>query len=922
MHARIDALLDAAHPAGQAPLASDADFLRRAHLALTGMIPTAAEARAFFVESAPDKRARLIEQLLGSREFVRWMSVRLDLMLMERRTEKHVKAPGWQQFLEDSVAANKPWDQLVREILSVDGADEKTRPLARWALEREADPHALTRDVGRIFLGRDMTCAQCHDHPRIDDYAQRDYYGIEAFFSRTYLFHPDTNKPALLGEQAQGEATFTSVFTKIAGTTRPRLPGAEEITEPAVAPAEMWTVAPNAKDKNVRPIPKFSRRSQLAAALTAHPAFRRNLANRLWQLVFGRGLVEPLDLHHSANPPSNPALLDLLAEVLGVMKFDAKAFVRELALTRAFQRALDLAEPSPEITRATAERLPVLTQEAKTLAEAAAQSEEAFTKARSSIRETQLGAAPVATELKKQETAAVEAKKLTDAATAEGKKAEDALAAKRDVLKALAEAAGKVKEAAAQTPEAAELAQAAKTFQTKADQATGELPPLEKEAVAKKADADAKTQTLTTAQQAATAARTKLDEATRQIATLQTALDAAAAQKQSDRTKARHAARSTKELGAIVAWAPFAADERATREAATRSEAALAAVNQNIQRLTAELANTPAKLASLEEAAKLAAAEVSKATEAVTQRRPVATTLMEAATKAAEAAAKLPKDAEVQAASAAIKAKADALAVETAALTRAAAEAPAKAETAAKVVAETRTALEKAKAELAAAQQQHPAVDTEATAARAKLAASAPPVALARDTLLKAWTESFASAELAPLLPEQLCWSVMRATGFLEQQRTQAAAEWDQKNKLSDADKANPQKQAERTAAIEKALREKLRPHENQYVRSFGGAAGQPQTEFFATPEQALYFENAGSLRSWAHLLSTRVSALPDPRATAEELYLSTLTRLPAETEISELSSILAGRPPDKKADALTDAAWALITSNEFRFRH
>ncbi len=171
-------------------------------------------------------------------------------------------------------------------------------------------------------------------------------------------------------------------------------------------------------------------------------------------------------------------------------------------------------------------------------------------------------------------------------------------------------------------------------------------------------------------------------------------------------------------------------------------------------------------------------------------------------------------------------------------------------------------------------------------------------------------------------MPEQLCWSAMQATGFLEQQRIQAAAEWDKKNPLTEAGKADPAKQAARAAAIEKALRDKLRPHEEQYVRAFGGAAGQPQTEFFAAPEQALYFENGGVLRGWAAILAARLAALPEPGAMAKELYLSTLTRPPSDAEVNELSSTLAARPAEKKVEALTDTIWALVTSTEFRFAH
>ena len=117
-------------------------------------------------------------------------------------------------------------------------------------------------------------------------------------------------------------------------------------------------------------------------------------------------------------------------------------------------------------------------------------------------------------------------------------------------------------------------------------------------------------------------------------------------------------------------------------------------------------------------------------------------------------------------------------------------------------------------------------------------------------------------------------------------------------------------------------LRDKLRGHEEQFVRSFGGAAGAPQTDFFATPEQALYFENGGVVRQWAAGLAGRAAAIPEPKAMADELYLSMLTRMPADAEVAELAATLAARPPEKKAEALTDYAWALLTSVEFRFSH
>jgi len=162
----------------------------------------------------------------------------------------------------------------------------------------------------------------------------------------------------------------------------------------------------------------------------------------------------------------------------------------------------------------------------------------------------------------------------------------------------------------------------------------------------------------------------------------------------------------------------------------------------------------------------------------------------------------------------------------------------------------------------------------------------------------------------------------MQATSQFEPHRAAAVAEWDGKNKLSEADQQNPAKQAERTVAIEKLYREKIRGYESQFVRSFGGAPGQPQTDFFATPEQALYFENGNVVRSWATGLANKAAAAPDVSATAEELYLSILTRTPSPGEAAEVAATIKTVPADKKAQALTDYAWALLTSVEFRFSH
>jgi hypothetical protein len=240
----------------------------------------------------------------------------------------------------------------VREILSSDGADNKTRPAAKFSLEREAEPNLLTRDISRLLLGTNLQCCQCHDHPRIDDYKQAHYYGIFAFLNRSSLVVDQKLKMAVLSEKADGEVTFQSVFdpAKVTKSTGPRLPEGQPLKEPAVEKGKEYVVAPAPK---ARSVPRFSRRALLGPSLARadNEQFKRNIANRLWALMMGRGLVHPLDLDHGANPPSHPELLKLLADDIAARKFDMRGFLRELALSQTYQRSSeqssDAKEPEP-----------------------------------------------------------------------------------------------------------------------------------------------------------------------------------------------------------------------------------------------------------------------------------------------------------------------------------------------------------------------------------------------------------------------------------------------------------------------------------------------------------------------------------------------------------------------------------------------
>lgn len=347
LRTQVDALLtrQAAGKAFAAP-ATDAEFVRRVYLDFTGTIPTAAETRAFLADKAADKRAKLIERLTASPKFAEQLAEAFNIQLMERNGANE----EWRKFLTESFRANKPWDQLAREIISPDFKDEQLRG-AGWFITRrldkvgqqDTDYPGLTRDIGRLFLGLDLQCCQCHKHLTVKDYKQVDFNGL--FFPIQNLKMQAAGGDYKTAWVQEGLVTnkyeFVSVLSSVKGATGPRVPLGAEIEIPAYATKEeMWAVPPDPKTRKAG-VPKFSPLRELATRLAAadNPQFARNLANRVWWQLMGRGLVEPLDLHHSENPASHPELFELLAKELVEHKFDVQWLVRELAQTQAYARS-------------------------------------------------------------------------------------------------------------------------------------------------------------------------------------------------------------------------------------------------------------------------------------------------------------------------------------------------------------------------------------------------------------------------------------------------------------------------------------------------------------------------------------------------------------------------------------------------------
>lgn len=313
--------------------ASDTEFLRRVSIDLTGKLPTPAVARKFFSSKDAAKRQKLIDQLLASDDFPRRMQEAMSAMLLERRSDTKVPDADWEKYLRDSFAANKPWNQLVSELLFVNEEDQKLKPASKFFLvsgRKEMD--LRTEDVARLFLGRDIACSQCHDHPEVGDYTQSDYFGLQTY---------------LVDDPAKANVEFESVFVPGKQTTGPRLPGGEELTIPKFEKDQ--------KEEAAKHQPRMFLARDLPRADDS--LFVRNSVNRFWFLMMGRGLVHPLKLHHEDNPPSHPELLDAMAAEFVAHNFDVKWLLRQIALSESYQRSsllpagVELKEAPPHLYR-------------------------------------------------------------------------------------------------------------------------------------------------------------------------------------------------------------------------------------------------------------------------------------------------------------------------------------------------------------------------------------------------------------------------------------------------------------------------------------------------------------------------------------------------------------------------------------------
>ena len=295
------------------PICDDATFLRRISRDIGGRLPTMEETKAFLASREPEKRDRAIEALLSSPDYADYFANKWTALLKNTRTATaDITANfAFHSWMRDSLLANTPYDQIVRQVLASTGTVVSNPPVAWY--KRVKEPTTQVEDVAQLFLGVRMQCAQCHHHP-FERWSQAEYYHMAAFFSQ-------------IGRKPTAIAGEDLIFHK-RGTAQTAHAKTREMLKPAGLGEPPLDIAPD-DDPRLALVDWMSKKT--------NPFFAKSLVNRYWKHFFKRGLVEPEDDLRDTNPPTNPELLDALAKHFTDSDYDLKSLVRVIAQSHSYQ---------------------------------------------------------------------------------------------------------------------------------------------------------------------------------------------------------------------------------------------------------------------------------------------------------------------------------------------------------------------------------------------------------------------------------------------------------------------------------------------------------------------------------------------------------------------------------------------------------
>lgn len=292
-------------------LCTDEEFIRRVSLDAIGTLPTPAEVRAFLADTAPAKRDYLIDRILERDEYAAyWANIWGDLLRNKRQGEEQKRGTfAFAEWIHNSFAQNKPYDQFVRDILTAQG-EVGDNPPVNWYRHVRNQTH-LVNDTAQLFLGTRVSCANCHNHP-YEKLSQDDYWGFAAFFSR-------------VGKKQGDVPADSAVFVAKTGETSQPRTGKQMKPKGLNGPQYDYV---RGEDPRIKLVDWMT--------TPDNPYFAKALANRMWARFMGVGLVDAVDDMRATNPPSNPALLDALAKDFIEHKFDLKQLMKTIMKSQAY----------------------------------------------------------------------------------------------------------------------------------------------------------------------------------------------------------------------------------------------------------------------------------------------------------------------------------------------------------------------------------------------------------------------------------------------------------------------------------------------------------------------------------------------------------------------------------------------------------
>jgi hypothetical protein len=303
------------------PQATDAEFLRRAYLDAAGILPSPQETAAFLKDKSPDKRNHLIDALMKRPEFVDyWAYQWSDLLLVTSNQLSYPEMWSYYDWIRSSVSQDKPWNQFVRELVTASGNTLENGAANYWVIHR--NPIDISENMTEAFLGINITCAHCHNHP-LAKWTQKDYYGMADLFARVRL---------KMGQPAGSRPGIGPIFrdvTVYSGTSGQYTD--DRFSDP-LPPKPLGA-------KSLPLDTTVNLRAYFANWLTSpqNPYFARAIVNRVWKNFMGEGLVEPVDDMRATNPPTNEALLAAMVKDFVAHHMDVDYLIRTIMQSATYQ---------------------------------------------------------------------------------------------------------------------------------------------------------------------------------------------------------------------------------------------------------------------------------------------------------------------------------------------------------------------------------------------------------------------------------------------------------------------------------------------------------------------------------------------------------------------------------------------------------